>query len=179
VSLNTVAQLATAFGVAISALTLICAFIFYDRQTKERYASELKADILLMRTRFERMAEMLKEYDFKHEIATCVVRDDLFYEFFEAMSEQGKKSGSNGWDGCVDEFFGAVKITAPVHAPLVKRYEECLKEVTHAAARYKAELPGFYRVAFAVRLLFGEIFDFYKHIARSEDHWSKILKEMR
>lgn len=177
--MDDVARIAGTVSAIVAALTLASGFYFYRRRNIDEYASRFNSDMVLVRTRFAQMRQMILRYDFQDEIAAAVVNNPRYDGLFRRLYRINRRSAdTDNWNEYVEKYFSQAKITASVRSPGIQPYEDRLNDLAELAARYKVQYPGLFWLLWAVHRVFGAAFIFFKRIARDEDTWVSVLKEM-
>lgn len=173
---QTASQVATAFSAIIAAFTLASAFYFFRHRRRDEHAKAFSTDLVMIRTRFDQMKELVSDYGFSDEIAASVVNNPRFDGLFDKLHRKNQDGAA--YDRCLDEFKSR-QITVSVHSPLVAEYESWIKELAVIASRYEAEFRGFFRVLWAVHHLFRAVVSSLEQVARDEGRWLRTLPKLQ
>lgn len=177
---NEIAQIATAAGAIIAAISLYSGYLLYRTSKRDAYATDFRLAVSTCKATARKLDSILT-YELANEMAHAAVYSTDFDIFFDDAYKQLYQDTSQSEEEHqrhLKEISTNIEsITVPIRTTLIRDYEAGLMAMAGAIARYETDLPAFYRVFSSVQTRFSKELYRFKKTATDEEDWGKILVE--
>jgi hypothetical protein len=172
---GTISQVATTIGAILAAGTLGAGFLLYRLNRRDDDIAALRMTIATSRANADRLRGLVG-YELGDELVTAAVYSRSMLVPLKRILDtvflgDGELTGDVKEQ--IHERLGV--ITVAIDSSIAREYEDTVRELLSDSARYQTSYPGLYRVLRSLAILYGNVLEMEKGVARDERAWANEI----